>query len=285
MKNYESGDIFAVMLGGHADAAGGTLDRPGTRRLFKCAGGCITIQLRGFGPGTGMKRRIVYMEDNEAARERYAQLLRDEGFAVTACSSKDDAITAVRQGLPDLALLDVSHRGDRDAGYEICGQIRRISADLPIIFLTNRHGEIDRISGFRLGADDYISKDASMDYIVIRIEALLRRLDAVRSGGDKSTTLAGGCDDIEFDEVYSTISWKGSQLDMPLTHFWIVRELCRNPGEVKSHRELMRAASIVVEPNTIAAHVKAIRNAFTGLDAEFNCIRTERGRGYRWVAG
>jgi two-component system OmpR family response regulator len=225
------------------------------------------------------------MEDNVAAQARYAQLLRDEGFDVIACSSKEDAIRALRQGMPDLALLDVSHRGDRDAGYEICNQIRRVSAELPIIFLTNRNGEIDRISGFRLGADDYISKDASMDYVVIRIEALLRRVDAVRNGSAKSCKAVPSSDNIELDELYSTIRWKGSQIDMPLTHFWIVRELCLSPGQVKSHRELMKAASIVVEPNTIAAHVKAIRNAFANRDPAFHCIKTERGRGYRWVVG
>ena len=65
--------------------------------------------------------------------------------------------------------------------------------------------------------------------------------------------------------------------------FWIVKELFINPGQVKSHRELMKASNIVVEPNTIAAHVKAIRDAFTRADAEFRCIKTERGRGYRWI--
>ena len=232
-----------------------------------------------------MTRKILYMEDNEAARKRYLRHLGDEGFDITACASKDDAMAALRRDLPDLALLDVSHRGDRDAGYQVCSEIRRISAEVPIIFLTNRHGELDRISGFRLGADDYISKEASMDYIVIRIEALLRRLDAVRSGRGTRSAAAPASADIELDEVYSTVSWKGSQIDMPLTQFWIVRELCRDPGQVKSHRELMKAANIVVEPNTIAAHVKAIRNAFARLDPAFHCIRTERGRGYRWVAG
>lgn len=232
--------------------------------------------------GCFMNRRILYMEDNETARQRYVQHLRGEGFDITPCASKNDAIRALQQGLPDIALLDVSHRGDRDAGYEICSEIRRISAEVPIIFLTNRHGELDRISGFRLGADDYISKEASMDYIVVRIEALLRRLDAVRSGRVKE---APASNDIELNDLYSTVSWKGSQIDMPLTQFWIVRELCRHPGQVRSHRELMNAANIVVEPNTIAAHVKAIRNAFATLDPAFHCIRTERGRGYRWVVG
>jgi two-component system OmpR family response regulator len=230
----------------------------------------------------------MYMEDNEAARDRYGRLLGDQGFDVTVCANKHEALSAMRgelPHLPDLVLLDVSHRGDRDAGYEVCGEIRRISSEVPVIFLTNRHGEIDRISGFRLGADDYISKDASMDYIVIRIEALLRRLDAVREGRRKAHEQSPGTPDIELDEVYSTVSWKGEQVDMPLTQFWILRDLCQNPGKVRSHRDLMRAASIVVEPNTITAHVKAIRHAFARRDPAFHCIRTERGRGYRWVTG
>ena len=80
------------------------------------------------------------------------------------------------------------------------------------------------------------------------------------------------------------MAWKGRQVDLPLTHFWIVRELCASPGKVKNHRELMKAANLVVAPNTITAHVKAIRDAFSRVDPQFRCIRTERGRGYRWVA-
>ncbi len=232
--------------------------------------------------GETVRRRIAYVEDNDTTREAYAQLLRNEGFEVTPFSNKEEAILEMRLNLPDMALLDVSHRGDRDAGYEICTALRKVSEDIPIIFLTNRNGEVDKISGFRLGADDYISKDASMDFLVVRIEALFRRLDAVRNARAAAPRATGGSG-IELDEIYSTVTWKGTLVDMPLTHFWIVQELCREPGRVKSHRELMRAASIVVEPNTIAAHVKAIRNAFVRQDPGFHCIKTERGRGYRWV--
>ena len=84
--------------------------------------------------------------------------------------------------------------------------------------------------------------------------------------------------------TYSTIAWKGSKVELPLTHYWIVRELCTNPGKVRTHRDLMKASNIVVEPNTITAHVKTIRGAFSAIDPGFNCIKTERGRGYRWVA-
>lgn len=230
-----------------------------------------------------MKRRIAYLEDLDDTRETYAEKLRHEGFEVSAYASKAEAIAGFRQQLPDLALLDVAHEGDRDAGYQVCAELRRISSEVPIIFLTHRHGEIDRISGLRLGADDYISKDASIEYIVIRIEALIKRLEAVRNAGTNENPPAVAAAGIELDEVYSTVFWKGTRVDLPLTHFWILRELCLHPGQVRSHRELMKAANIVVEPNTIAAHVKAIRQCFTQLDPQFACIRTERGRGYRWV--
>ena len=231
-----------------------------------------------------MNRRIAYVEDNEEAREVYARLLRDVGFDVATYGDKDEAIGAFRRELPDLALLDVSHRGDRDAGYAICTELRKISADVPIIFLTNRHGEVDKISGFRLGADDYISKDASLDYVLVRIEALFRRLEAIRGARNSEPAAEPGLAGIEFDETYARVFWKGEPVDMPLTHYWIVRELCRMPGQVRSHRDLMKAASLVVEPNTIAAHVKSIRQAFTRHDPDFRCIKTERGRGYRWIS-
>ena len=131
-----------------------------------------------------------------------------------------------------------------------------MSDEVAIIFLTSHDGEIDRISGLRLGADDYITKDSSMEYIIIRIEALFRRLDAIHNAyhnkSDTSPAEEQG-KDIAFDEVYSTVFWKGSKIDLPLTHFWIVKELFIHPGQVKSHRELMKASNIVVEPNTIAA--------------------------------
>lgn len=235
-----------------------------------------------------MQKRIAYVEDDDATRRNYLQLLQKNGFNVTAYASKDEALAAFREELPDLALLDITHAGERDAGYQICSELRRMSDQVAIIFLTGHDGEIDRISGLRVGADDYITKDASIEYITVRIEALFRRLDAIRGankGPGRAVQPGNGATrgDIEFDEVYSTVSWKGTQVDLPLTHFWILRELCLNPGKVKSHRELMKASSIVVEPNTIAAHVKAIRDAFTRADPEFKCIKTERGRGYRWV--
>jgi two-component system OmpR family response regulator len=231
-----------------------------------------------------MRRRIAYVEDNVAVRESYAQKLREEGFEVNAYTCKNEALAALQKELPDLALLDISQVGDRDAGYELCAEIRRMSGVIPLIFLTNRQSEVDKISGFRLGADDYISKGASAEYLVVRIEALLRRMNVVRDASEKQKEkLASSKQGLELDEQYSTAHWRGRLIDMPITQFWILRELCLNPGRVRSHRELMKAASLLVEPNTIAAHIKSIRRAFVSLDPAFHCIRTERGRGYRWI--
>ena len=126
-----------------------------------------------------MQRRIAYVEDDDATRRNYLQLLEKNGFNVTAYASKEEALPAFREELPDLALLDITHAGERDAGYQICSELRRMSDQVAIIFLTGHDGEIDRISGLLVGADDYITKDASIDYMTVRIEALFRRLDAI----------------------------------------------------------------------------------------------------------
>lgn len=232
-----------------------------------------------------MQRRIAYVEDDIVILANYTEILRDEGFEVVGYSGKDEAIAAFRDGLPDLVLLDVSLHGERDAGFHVCSELRRLSGNLPIIFLTSHDGEIEKISGLRLGADDYITKDASIEYIIVRIKALFRRLEAVRGAASQAAShpdvVLG---ELRVNEQLSCVYWNNVNLDLSLTHFWLVRELCTNAGQVRSHRELMKACNIVVEANTITAHFVAIRRAFTSVDPEFNCIRTERGRGYRWVA-
>lgn len=231
-----------------------------------------------------MQRRIAYVEDDAVILANYTEILRDEGFDVVGYSAKDEAIAAFREQLPDLALLDVSLHGERDAGFHVCSELRRLSGDLPIIFLTSHDGEIEKISGLRLGADDYITKDASINYIIVRIEALFRRLEAVRGAVVRSVPPPEiSLGELRVDEQLSCVYWKGVKLELSLTHYWITRELCVTPGQVRSHRDLMKACNTVVEANTITAHMVAIRRAFVAIDPGFDCIRTERGRGYRWV--
>jgi len=236
-----------------------------------------------------MARRLALVEDDDVIWENYAEILRDEGFEVDAFASRSQALEAFQARLPDVALIDISLGEEREGGFRLCADLRRLAPLLPIIFLTAHTGEVDRISGLRLGADDYLTKDVSIDYLLVRIEALLHRFEtlmtASRDGAESSTdgeTLRQGA--LGIDQRRSVAAWKGRTLDLTLTQFWILQDLIIHNGQVRHPSQLMRAASIVVEPNTIAAHVKTIRDRFRAIDPDFDAIRTERGSGYRWVA-
>lgn len=234
-----------------------------------------------------MRRRLALVEDDDIIRANYADLLRAAGFAIDAYGTKESALEGIATEKPELVLLDITMNGERDAGFDICAELRRNSSILPIVFLTSHDGDVDKISGLRLGADDYITKDTSLDYLIVRIEALFKRRDAhvlaSRASALPVANSSFSMTAITFDDQASIVTWKGQRVDLPLTQFWILRDLYRNAGQSRSHEQLMRAAKIVVEPNTITAHVKAIRQAFVDIDETFEGIRTERGRGYRWV--
>lgn len=232
-----------------------------------------------------MKKRLAIVEDDDVLRANYRDLLSQVGFEVAAFADKEAAFAAFSVGLPDVALVDIALGDERDAGFEICSFLRGRSPRLPIVFLTSHDDDVDRISGLRLGADDYLTKDVSIDYLVVRIETLLRRIAAVAAlqndaHGPQGSSPGSGLD---IDEATSRAEWNGEEIDLTLTQFWMLRELLRHPGEVVSHAALMQAARIMVEPNTVAAHIKAIRDAFARVGASAECIRAERGRGYRWV--
>jgi len=232
-----------------------------------------------------MRKKIALVEDDDVIRENCAELLSRAGFAVEGYATKEAALGAFRSAVPDLAILDIALGDERDAGFELCSVLRSLSATVPIVFLTSHDGDIDKISGLRLGADEYLTKDASIDYLIVRIETLFRRLERLAAAGAHADSVGPGAPQapLQIDESLSRAKWRGREVELSLTQFWMLRELCRREGQVVSHTDLMRAARIVVEPNTITAHVKAIRDAFRRIDPGFACIRTERGRGYRWT--
>ncbi|NJN46359.1 MAG: response regulator [Candidatus Competibacteraceae bacterium] len=233
-----------------------------------------------------MRKQVVFVEDDDVIRENYTELLTDEGFEVTAFSDPHAALAHVSESMPNLALLDISLKTERDAGFQLCADLRHLSAELPIVFLTSHDSEMDKISGIRLGADDYLTKDVSLNYLVIRLEALLRRfqgLARIDAANDcaKAKKFIRGPLAIDCDNF--TVSWRGQTAELNMTQFKITQELAAHPGQVRNYDKLMKAASIHVEPNTITAHIKAIRDRFRAIDANFDNIRTERGMGYRWI--
>ncbi|MEY4765518.1 MAG: proteobacterial dedicated sortase system response regulator [Pseudomonadota bacterium] len=237
-----------------------------------------------------MQRHIALIEDDAILSSNYADYLEGVGFSVDRFFTKQAALQGMAQRLPDLVLLDVALNRELEAGYDICVSLRSQSPSLPIVFLTGHNTEVDRISALRVGADDHISKGESMRYLVTRIEALFRRLDVYRSvASSREASVLPTAAPVLLDEhlmldgCTSSATWHREPLSLTLTQFWLLQELCRVPGQVRSPGELMSAARIVVEANTIAAHIKAIRAAFQRVEPTFDRIRTERGRGYRWV--
>lgn len=227
-----------------------------------------------------MAKKIALVEDDPVIRQNYLELLAEEGFEVEGLADRRGALARFREVLPDLVLLDIGLE-EPDAGFQLCMELRRLSPVVPIIFLTAHDSETDKISGLRLGADDYITKDITIDYLLVRIEALFRRIEARAAGHAGNRLLVRG--ELTLDPDRLSLSWRRQPVELTLTQWWMVHELVREPGQAKSHAKLMRAANIVVEPNTITAHVRAIRSRFRSVDPGFDCIRTEYGHGYRWV--
>ena len=226
-----------------------------------------------------MARRIAIVEDEVALRENYAAILRKQGYEVTCYGERDKALDAFRQHLPDLIILDIGLHDDMEGGFELCRELRSLSRTLPIIFLTARDGDFDTVSGLRLGADDYLTKDITLPQLLARISALFRRIEAL-SAPEDDTGLKVGLLSLNTNSI--SISWNDEPVDLTLTEFWIVHCLVRRPGHVKNRDQLMQDANVVVDDSTITSHIKRIRKKFKAIDDTFDCIETVYGMGYRW---
>lgn len=228
-----------------------------------------------------MSKRISIVEDETALAQNYAAALTRQGYAVELYQSRSAAESAFTSRLPDLALLDIGLGDDIEGGFELCRILRAQSPTLPIIFLTARDSDLDTISGLRLGADDYLTKDISLPNLCARIAAFFRRLDALRQPPIAEETIERG--PLVLDMNRYAASWQDNKIDLSLTEFWIVHSLALHPGHVKSREQLMRQAHIVVDDGTITSHIKRIRKKFASIDPGFAAIDTVYGMGYRWV--
>ncbi|WP_455220228.1 proteobacterial dedicated sortase system response regulator [Kaarinaea lacus] len=228
-----------------------------------------------------MAKTIAIVEDEPAIRENYAASLRKQGYEVEMYGNRPDALAAFNKKLPDLALLDIGLENEVDGGFELCRSLRSISTTLPIIFLTARDSDLDIISGLRLGADDYLTKDISIPNLCARIAAFFRRQELLSAPPAEETIIERN--DLSMDMNRFSVHWKGQPVDLTLTEFWMVHTLALHPGHVKNREQLMQEARIVVDDATITSHVKRIRKKFQVVDKDFDCIDTVYGMGYRWV--
>lgn len=228
-----------------------------------------------------MAKRIAIIEDEAAIRENYVAAFKREGYTVDAYDSRAPALDAFSVRLPDLVVIDINLHDDVEGGFELCRELRSRAAELPIIFLTARDSEFDAVSGLRLGADDYLTKDISLPHLMARIAALFRRLAAMQQPHAAESRITRG--DLSIDAERMTVLWRDQPVGLTLTEFWLVHAMARYPGHVKNRQQLMDAAQAVLDDNTITSHVKRIRRKFMLVDPEFDAIETVYGMGYRWL--
>jgi len=223
-----------------------------------------------------MTARILIVEDEAALSTLLAYNLEKEGFTVHVAADGERAMEALAEEPPDLVLLDwmLPHL----SGIEICRRIRRnpATSGLPVIMLTARGEEADRIRGLETGADDYVAKPFSPAELVARVRALLRRTRPA-AGADELT--AG---DIVMDLAAYRVRIGGADVELGPTEFRLLRHFMEHPGRVYSRDQILDAVwgrDINVEDRTVDVHIGRLRKALRAAAGK-DPIRTVRGAGY-----
>ncbi|MEN9808405.1 MAG: hypothetical protein RL756_2925 [Pseudomonadota bacterium] len=234
-----------------------------------------------------MARTIAIVEDDSDQRANYSDAISKKGYRVMAYASRQEALAGLSDTLPDLVILDIILGDEVDAGFQLCRDLLSRAPSLPVIFLTERINEIDKISGLRLGAWDYLAKPISLEYLAERISSLLRINEVRAEQGDAHPgATAKRVGNLTLDQDALLASWKGQRLDLSGTEFRMLAKLVRAPGHAVSYETLMNATmQSLVTNNTINTHMRNIRKKFERIDPEFSSIKSEYGFGYRWSTG
>ena len=231
-----------------------------------------------------MAKRIAIVEDDPDQRANYADAIIKKGHEVVSYGSRQEARDCMAEELPDLVILDIILGEEVDAGFQLCRELLSKFPSLPVIFLTERIDEIDKISGLRLGAWDYLPKPISLDYLAERISSLLRINEVRLENAEQESSSARRIGRLTLDEDALLVSWRGHRIDLSGTEFRMLAKLVRTPGHAVSYATLMDATmQSLVTNNTINTHMRNIRKKFERVDADFASIKSEYGFGYRWT--
>jgi two-component system response regulator ChvI len=228
---------------------------------------------------------VAIVEDEQNIRDNISLALKREGYQVETHADGLAAWESFERTLPDLAVLDIIL--PRMDGLELCRKLRSLSETIPIIFLTSRDEEFDRVLGLELGADDYLCKPFSMRELVARIKVLFRRaaLNRHPAEGEEQLQRIGK---LELDLQRYTARWADELVPLTVTEFMILRALTRHPGYVKTRQQLMEEGyphDTYVSDRTIDSHIKRLRKKFVAVDDSFEGIETVYGLGYRYREG
>jgi two-component system phosphate regulon response regulator PhoB len=206
--------------------------------------------------------------------------LHPAGFAVETCSAGDKALPLARANPPSLFILDVMVPGLN--GFDVCRQIRddRVLAKVPIIFLTARAGEADRVRGLELGADDYVTKPFSPRELVARVRAVLRRFEQPVSA-DITTP------DFSLDSEAVILTVRGKQVDVTATEFRLLHFLASHPGKAFTRDQVLDAVwrdLSFVTPRSVDVYIRRLREKLERDPEDPQYLKTVRGVGYKFEA-
>ena len=222
---------------------------------------------------------VLIVEDEPAIAETLIYACKEAGIASTHTLLGHEGIAALREQAFDFVILDV---GLPDmTGFDVCKQIRasaQISiSNIPILFLTARNHEIDRIVGLEIGADDYVTKPFSPREVVARVKAILRRTESNHSQSNKKSSL------FLVDDMANRIQYRGQYLELTRYEFLLLKTLVNQPQRVFSRDQLMDLVWAQAEntlERTVDAHIKTLRAKLRNIDTASEAIVTHRGMGY-----
>ncbi len=225
-----------------------------------------------------MKQRVLVIEDEPSIVDNIVYALSTDGFDPVAVGTGREALDTLNGGAVDFVILDL---GLPDVnGFDLLKDIRKVS-DVPVIVLTARSEEVDRIVGLELGADDYMAKPFSPRELTTRIRVVLRR--ARPGGGEPEEPDESSSGQFSIDEDRRIITYNGKPLELSRYEYRVLRTLARRPGRVFTRDELMDSAWD--EPGmsmdrTVDAHIKSIRKKLRDISPDDDPIITHRGVGY-----
>lgn len=224
-------------------------------------------------------RRILVVDDEPSVTEFVSYALKKEGFFTDVVDNGEDALSLTTKNDYDLFVLDIMLPGID--GYELCRRLRT-NTSVPVLFLSARDTELDKVVGLEIGGDDYLAKPFGVRELIARVRALLRRGTGGDFPGNNRAITAGG---ITLDEDAHTASGEFGEIDLTPREFELMASLMKNAGKVVSREDLLRDAwgwEYLTETKTVDTHIKRLRDKIDAAGYDPGLVETVRGYGYRF---